>query len=127
MFDVKIPKKGWRLNYMFQQPLISGDNQARQFLNCFSGWWSMWTDVKDQSEKLPRKKFSGLMHTRHALLDISDYCLNELGTKFVLLGKFHIDSLKFRFGQYRQLAGGMYNVLLRQVYKCKKNFVYCQF
>ena len=60
------------------------------------------------------------MHTTHALLEISDYCLNKFGTKFVLLGKSQTDSFKSRFEQYRQLAGGKYNVSLRQVYESEK-------
>ena len=61
------------------------------------------------------------MHTTHALLEIAEYCFNELGAKYILLGKFQTDSLESRFGQYRQLAGGKYDVSLRQVYECKKN------
>ena len=120
-------KDGERLNYKFQQPLISGDNEPPQFLNHFSGWLATWADVQDPRGKLPRETFSALMHTTHALLEISDYCfcLNELGAKLVLLGNFQTNSLKFRFEQYRQLAGGKYDVSLRQV-NAKKTFVYCQ-
>ena len=60
------------------------------------------------------------VHTSEALLKISDYCLNELGAKYVLLGKFQTDSLEARFGQYRQLAEGKYDVSLRQVFECEK-------
>ena len=37
-----------------------------------------------------------------------------------MLGKFQRDSLEARFGQYRQLAGGKYDVSLRQVFECEK-------
>ena len=60
------------------------------------------------------------MHTTHALKEISEYCLNELGAKVALLGRSQTDSLKSRFGQYRQLAGGKYDISLRQVYECEK-------
>jgi len=46
--------------------------------------------------------------------------LSELGLHYVLLGKFQTDSLEARFGQYRQLSGGKYNISLRQVYESEK-------
>ena len=128
MVDVKILIKKWRLNYKFQQPLIAGNNELRRFLHHFSGWLSIWADIKDPSGKLPKETFSALMHTKHALLKIPDCCVNEprANIKFVLLGKFHTDSLKSRFGSNRQLAGGKYDVSLRQAYECEKKFIYCQ-
>ena len=53
---------------------------------------------------------------------ITEYCLNELGAKYILQGKFQTDSLEARLGQYRQLAGGKYDVSLRQVFECEKKF-----
>ena len=100
--------------------MISGDNEPRQFLNRFSGWLSTWAEVKNPWGKLPKETFSALMHTTHALLEISDYCFNERGAKFVLLARFQTDSLKSCFGQYRQFAEGNYDVLIRQVYECER-------
>ena len=79
-----------------------------------------WNNVKNNCGKLTKETFGALMHTMHALLEIADYCFNELGAKYILLGKFQTDSLESRFGQYRQLAGGKYDVSLRQVYECEK-------
>ena len=69
---------------------------------------------------MTRETFGALVHTTHALQEISEYCIHELGAKYVLFGKFQTDSLKSGFGQYRQLAGGKYDVSLRQVYECEK-------
>ena len=63
-----------------------------------------------------------LHHTTTALLEISEYCLEELNANYVLLGKFQTDCMEARFGQYMQLVGGQSNVSLRQIYECEKNF-----
>ena len=118
--NVKTPQKGRRLNNKYQQPLVSIDNEAKKFLQEFSNWLLKWSEVKNVCGKLTRETFGALMHTTHALLEITEYCLHELGAKYVLLGKFQTDSLESRFGQYRQLAGGKYDVSLRQVYECEK-------
>ena len=81
---------------------------------------STWADVKEVGGKLTKETFGALIHTTDALLEISEYCLQVLGAKYVLLGKFQTDSLESRFGQYRQLAGGKYDVSPRQVYECEK-------
>ena len=36
------------------------------------------------------------------------------------MGKFQTDSLEARFGQYRRLSGGKYNISLSQVYESEK-------
>ena len=61
-----------------------------------------------------------ISHTSRSLIEISDYCIQDLGLRYVLIGKFQTDSLEARFGQYRQLAGGQYDVSLRQVFECEK-------
>jgi len=38
----------------------------------------------------------------------------------VLLGNFQTDCLEARFGQYRQLSGGKFNMSLQQVYESEK-------
>ncbi|KAH6920998.1 hypothetical protein HPB50_028013 [Hyalomma asiaticum] len=53
----------------------------------------------------------------HALHEISVYCLEELKFRYVLLGRFQMDSLEDRFGKYRQLSGAQYHILIRQIYE----------
>ena len=40
---------------------------------------------------------------------------------YVLLGKFQIDNLEFRFSQYRQLSGGNYHVTVREIVESERN------
>ena len=70
--------------------------------------------------KLNKATHTVLHHTTHCLLKIFDYCLNELGAKYVLLGKFQTGSLEARLGQYRQLAGGNITSLLGKFMNAKK-------
>ena len=86
----------------------------------FIKWLENWNARSDNTGKLTKETFSALHHTTNALLEISNYCLTELKANYVLLGKFQTDSLEARFGQYRQLAGGQYDVSLRQIYECEK-------
>ena len=119
--NVKTPQKGRRLNNTFQQPFTPNDsNEPRLFLQYFSDWLSKWNRSERTSGNLTRETFGALIHSTHALFEIAEYCLQELGAKYVLLGKFQTDFLESRFGQYRQLSGGKYDVLLRQVYECEK-------
>lgn len=37
--------------------------------------------------------------------------------EFILAGKFQTDSLEARFGKYRQLAGGQYDISITQLYE----------
>ena len=69
---------------------------------------------------MTKETFTALCHTTHAHVQISDHCIEELGAKYVLFGKFQTDCLEARFGQYRQLAGGNYDVSLRQIYEYEK-------
>ena len=105
---------------MYQEPIIKEDTAPKKFLRRFLEWLSNWAKMESINGKLTKATHTALHHTTHCLLEISDYCLNELGAKYVLLGKFQTDSLEARFGQYRQLAGGKYNVSLRQIYECEK-------
>ena len=69
---------------------------------------------------LTKETFTALCHTTHALVEISDHCIEELGAKYVLFGKFQTFCLEARFGQYLQISGENYDVSLRQIYECKK-------
>ena len=118
--NVKTPRKGLRLNNIYQQPLISKDTSAKLFLHYFADWLERWKNDKSSFGNLSNETFTALIHTTNALLEVATYCLSELGADYVLLGKFQTDSLEARFGQYRQLAGGKYDVSLRQVFECEK-------
>lgn len=52
--------------------------------------------------------------------EIVKYAIEYIGVPYVLPGKFQTDNLESRFGQYRQLAGGNYNITVTQVLEAEK-------
>ena len=83
-------------------------------------WLCAWDEIPGDYRKLRKETFTLLWITCYGLREVADYCLSELGLHYVLLEKFQTDSLEARFGQYRQLSGGKYNISLRQVYESEK-------
>ena len=102
--NVKTSQKGRRLNYPFEYPVTSENNEPKRFLLYMLEWLKKWETFTVAGGRLTKETFSALSHTTHALLEIAEYCITELGAKYVLLGKFQTDSLEARFGQYRQLS-----------------------
>lgn len=70
--------------------------------------------------KLTRETFTALKHTTHAIIEITKHCTFVLNMSYVLSAKFQTDKLESRFGQYRQLAGGNYNISMRQIFECEE-------
>ena len=119
--NVKTPLKGKRLQNVYEEPITKNEKNCelwkylQYFVNCLDQWSTI--NAKDKPTK---ETFTALHHTTTALLEISEYCLEELNANYVLLGKFQTDCLEARFDQYRQLAGGQHNISLRQIYECEK-------
>ena len=118
--NVKTPNKGYRLNNVFQQPHTAVQSESSLFLKSLLEWLTKRDEIKQTVGKLTGETHTAVAHTSNALLEIADYCLNELGAKYVLLGKFQTDNLKSCFGQYQQLAGGKYDISLQQAFECEK-------
>lgn len=76
--------------------------------------------MQGKGGKLTHETFTALRHTTNGIMEITKYCIQELKMKYILTAKFQTDKLESRFGQYRQLAGGNYNISVRQVYECEK-------
>lgn len=115
--NVKTSMKGVRHNNEFENPLRQGDSDSKAFMKYFVAWLARWGSG---CSSLTRETFTALSHSSQGLLEITQYCFEEFHAKYVLLGKFQTDCLEARFGSYRQLAGGVYNVTLRQVFECEK-------
>lgn len=79
------------------------------YLENFLNWLETWSKMDGKGGKLIRETLTAITHTTHVIIEITRYCTSELNMKNILTGKFQIDKLESRFGQYRQLAGGNYN------------------
>lgn len=119
--NVKTPLKGKRLNDPYQEPIIADriDDPKLVFLNNFLDWLDEWKQSK-YSHKLTNQTHTALTHTVYCMLEIVKYCFHDLKMNYILLGKFQTDPLERRFGKYCQLAGGHYNISIRQLYECEK-------
>ena len=93
--------------------------ETSKYSQYFVNWLDKWSTISAK-DKLTKETFTALHHTTTALLEISEYCLEELNANYLLSGKFQTDCMETKFGQFRQLAGGQHNVSLRQIYECEK-------
>ena len=119
--NVKWVYKGKRLNNIYQEPLTNSEGDERmKFLNSFLDWLESWKAMCCTTGMLTLETHSALALSTNCLIEITNYCINELEFKYILTGKLQTDPLEYRFGKYRQLAGGQYNVTLRQILEIEK-------
>lgn len=118
--NVKSPVKGLRLRNSLQQPITNDSLDERyMFLDHFLQWVNKWGTLGDGG-KLTSETHEALKLTTYGLLEMTDYCINELKFTYLLLGKVQTDALEDRFGRYRQLSGSQYHVSLRQILESEK-------
>ena len=83
--NVKKTWKGKKLRYSFEEPLTAAENsESKQFLQYFLNRVETWK-ASLRGGTLTKETFTALCHTTHALVEISDFCIQELGAKYVLL------------------------------------------
>ena len=99
-----------------KKPLPAAIDQTRYgtatfliFFQCLSAWEETSRDCG---------KLSNEVNPCSGLLAVAGCCLSEPGLNYVHLGKFR-RCLEARFGQYRQLSGGKYNIS-SQVFETEK-------
>lgn len=113
--NVKTLEKGNRHRNPYEQHITKNSIHI-EFLQKFLLWLERWKN-SEGGGKLTRNTHFALFLTTNALIEITNYCLNEKKWSFVLCGKFQTDRLEERFGMYRQQAGGQYHVSIRQVFE----------
>lgn len=117
--NVKTPQKGHRLRDVWQEPVQGTTCEQLQYLDKFVSWLDAWKSRHAQTGTLTKETHLALRLTTYALIEVSRYCLEELGFRYVLLGKFQTDPLEARFGKYRQLCGSHYNVSITEVFEAE--------
>ncbi|XP_042913759.1 uncharacterized protein [Parasteatoda tepidariorum] len=117
--NVKTPTKGFHLKNEFQYPLSYKNERSINFLNKFLDWLDAWESMKCDAGMFSRETHGALKLSTEGILQLMDYCVNELNFKYIMPGKFHTDDLESRFGCYRQLAGCQYNISTRQLFECE--------
>lgn len=94
--------------------------QQIEFLEKLVAWLDRWKSVGMQTGTLTNETHTALRLSTYALIEVSRYRLDELGFKYVLLGKYQTDALEARFGKYRRLCGCHYNVSITQLLEAEK-------
>lgn len=118
--NVKSTTKGLRKNNVLMCPITNDASDERVFfLKKFLVWLQHWKDLH-LKESLTKETMDAIILTTNGLLQLQEYCFTKLNFSYFLSGKLQTDMLENRFGQYRQLAGGQYNISMRQVYEVEK-------
>lgn len=117
IMNVKTKFKGQHKLNSFQNPISKTHDTQLQFLKCFLTWLQKWEQASSDSGRFTKETQFALKQTTQAIMEISQYCIEELKFQFVLTGKFQTDSLEDRFGRYRQLAGSQYNISVTQIFE----------
>ncbi|GBM41418.1 hypothetical protein AVEN_129617-1 [Araneus ventricosus] len=131
--NVKNSEKGKRLKNPFCDPIRSKDQMSMVFLNKFYDWLVSWNNksslplekrkelgLPGKGGKLTKETQFALQFTTKSLIDIVNHIFKEHTPEYILLGKFQTDSPEARFGQYRQMSGGNYNVSCLQMFESEK-------
>lgn len=121
IMNVKSLNKGKRLHDQMQEPLTNHESDIKyDFLRKVLYWLDRWDEMQCDTGTLTRETLSAFKLTTHAIIELTNYCMSELGMTYILPGKFQTDLLEARFGQYRQLAGSQYHVSIRQIFEVEK-------
>lgn len=117
--NVKTCFKGIRLNNTLMKPISAENFEGTNYLTSFLEWLKRWKSLHT-SGSLTTETMNALMLTTECLIKFSEYCLSHLKFSYFLPGKCQTDPLENRFGKYRQLAGGQYNISLRQLFEVEQ-------
>ena len=123
--NVKSKFKGKLLKNEYCNPISSNSetDPNLKFLIKFAEWGQRWEALGKDKKRLgmlSRETSFALFHTSSALVKLSNYLFHDHNFDYILLGKFQTDPLEARFGQYRQMSGGNYNVSVTQVLESEK-------
>ena len=121
--NVKHPGKGRRLRDSLTMPILQTTEYRLEFFELLSQWlkdWEAMIKVNGGQGGLTSQTFRSLTPTTTTIPHLARYCLNKLDINYILLGKVQTDNLEKRFGEYRQLSGGNYNISVQQVLESEK-------
>ena len=80
--NVKTPVKGWNLQNEYCNPLkLNEENYA--FLIIFCNWLESWDSIPGKIGKLTKETFTALHRTTYAILELTQYCTEELKMVYI--------------------------------------------
>ncbi|MCP4487856.1 MAG: hypothetical protein GY820_11140, partial [Gammaproteobacteria bacterium] len=101
--NVSSASMGMKKRDISRKPVTSAGDWKLEFLAEFSDFLQLW--VESERPGLTKETFLAVKQTYNALAEVTKFCLQHLGFRFVLLAHFQSDALENRFGWYRQMAG----------------------
>ena len=98
------------------------NDERINWLNKFSCWLKLGHNgiTKRKEGHLSKETFVAWTHTVDTPILLIKDLLEQQQFKYVLLGKFQIDNLEARFGQYIMLSGSSYLVSVNEVLQSEK-------
>jgi hypothetical protein len=105
-----------------KEPFTSVSDERFIFLDNFLAWLESWKEYASKNEVgfLTQDTYNALRHTTLAMKGLINYILVDIQVPYILTGKFQTDNIESRFGQYRQMAGGNYNISVIQIFEAEK-------
>lgn len=103
--NVKTPNKGAHSRNVMCEPLIYDtiNDQNLFFFTNFLQWLNKWSNMNSDTGKLTKETLSALILTTTTIIELTDYCINELNMPYLLPRKFQTDEFEYRFTLYRSL------------------------
>lgn len=78
IMNVNSPFKGARLKQQYATPLTNVvNNESYLFLHKFYNWLDTW-DCLQSTGKLSKETFTAIKHTTLVIIEVTNYCINEL-------------------------------------------------
>lgn len=88
--NVKTLYKNVRLNNALMEPLAPGQHNFDYLCKCLA-WLDYWKSISPIKFKLSNETHLSFSHTLHGLIELTKYCVTELGFKYILPGKLQTD------------------------------------
>lgn len=126
IMNVKSPNKGFHLRDKFSRPLTGKDDDDNLLFLCnFLDWLKRWGQLDSDTGRLTNETYSALVITTNCMIELTRYCVDELGMSYLLPGKIQTDELEYRFSLYRRMAGTHYHISIRQILEVEKKLRTC--
>ena len=120
ILNVKTPMVGYHKRDHMRDPIRKEDCAQLRYLKEFSEWLVKWEKTAPKSESLSKETFFCSKQTSSAICALACYLINDIGLKYVCLGKISSDPIERRFGRYRQLSGANYFISVKQFLEAEK-------
>ncbi|KAG1670642.1 hypothetical protein GQR58_016742 [Nymphon striatum] len=116
--NVRTTTAGKHKRDLAKEPIYSYSDWQISYLFKFRGFLERW---QSSSKKcLSKETFLAVHHMCSTFPVLIKHVIEQLGFKYILLGKFQSDIIESRFGWYRQLSGANYFISVKQILESER-------